>query len=201
MVNPPRHRKGGYVNPKELPKGPNGRCLCRFCGTEVTPPRKTFCSKKCVDEWMIRTGSGLERAIKKRDRGVCAMCRLDCEKLSKELWRLTGEFWSTYDDRDASRGRRARQKAALTAHLAEFRAKHGIPAHRSRRLWDIDHIVPVVEGGGDAGLDNLRTLCVSCHKSETSKLAARRAAQRRIDAATSAGDSGSGKPDKTSSRS
>jgi 5-methylcytosine-specific restriction endonuclease McrA len=49
----------------------------------------------------------------------------------------------------------------------------------TRRLWEMDHIIPVVEGGGDCGLENLRTLCISCHAKETADLAARRAAARR----------------------
>jgi 5-methylcytosine-specific restriction endonuclease McrA len=43
----------------------------------------------------------------------------------------------------------------------------------------MDHTVPVIEGGGEAGLDNLRTLCQPCHKSVTADLAKRRAEQRR----------------------
>lgn len=35
--------------------------------------------------------------------------------------------------------------------------------------WDADHIIPLSEGG-DFGLDNIRTLCLPCHKRETSKL-------------------------------
>ena len=31
-------------------------------------------------------------------------------------------------------------------------------------LWDADHIIPVKKGGGSCGLENLRTLCISCHK-------------------------------------
>jgi hypothetical protein len=31
-------------------------------------------------------------------------------------------------------------------------------------LWDADHIIPVQYGGGECGLDNIRTLCISCHK-------------------------------------
>lgn len=42
--------------------------------------------------------------------------------------------------------------------------------------WQADHIVPVVEGGADLGLKNLRTLCTACHKGETAKLAGRRRA-------------------------
>lgn len=48
-----------------------------------------------------------------------------------------------------------------------------------RRLWEMDHIQPVVEGGGDCGLENLRTLCWDCHRIETAALAARRAKARR----------------------
>jgi 5-methylcytosine-specific restriction protein A len=181
----PRHIKGGYVNPKDLPKGSNGYCLCRQCEVEVKPPRKTFCSQVCVDKWMIRTGSGLERAIKKRDHGICAFCKLDCERLSKQLRRLTREFWKQYHDPDTTRGRGRRAEEALKAHVAAFKAEHGIPEHRKRRLWDIDHIVPVVEGGGDCDLTNLRVLCIKCHKQVTAELAAKRAAARRIAKATS----------------
>ena len=45
-------------------------------------------------------------------------------------------------------------------------------------LWQADHIVPVIEGGGECGLDNYRTLCTACHKAETAKLAKRRADNR-----------------------
>ena len=45
--------------------------------------------------------------------------------------------------------------------------------------WEADHIVPVVEGGGSCGLENIRTLCIPCHRRETAALAGRRAARRR----------------------
>ena len=32
---------------------------------------------------------------------------------------------------------------------------------------DADHIKPVYEGGGSCGLDNIRTLCIACHKKNT----------------------------------
>jgi len=58
----------------------------------------------------------------------------------------------------------------------------GLPPNRRAlrtRLWEMDHILPVVEGGGDCGLDNLRTLCWACHARETADLARRRAATRK----------------------
>ena len=48
-------------------------------------------------------------------------------------------------------------------------------SEETRSLWDADHIVPVVEGGGGCGLGNYRTLCVVCHRGETALLASRRA--------------------------
>jgi 5-methylcytosine-specific restriction endonuclease McrA len=119
---------------------------------------------------MVRTGSGMARFIKKRDRGICALCGLDCEKISRELRQLIRNFWATWSDPDRSYGRLGRKEAALKEYLSAFRAKHGIPAHRKRRLWDIDHIIPVAEGGGSCSPENLRTLCVHCHRAETKKL-------------------------------
>ena len=46
-------------------------------------------------------------------------------------------------------------------------------------FWGADHITPVSEGGGECGLDNLRTLCVICHRKATSELN-KRLKQRRI---------------------
>jgi len=70
--------KRGFANEKRLPRGPNGRCLCRRCGTEVAPPRRTFCSDACVHEWKLRTQPEyVRRKLFERDHGVCAICRLD----------------------------------------------------------------------------------------------------------------------------
>jgi len=42
---------------------------------------------------------------------------------------------------------------------AECREKTG--------MWDADHIVAVVNGGGMCALDGYQTLCVECHKKKT----------------------------------
>jgi len=46
-------------------------------------------------------------------------------------------------------------------------------------LWDADHIVPVKEGGGLCGLDNLRTLCIKCHKTITTSFVKELAQKRK----------------------
>jgi hypothetical protein len=43
-----------------------------------------------------------------------------------------------------------------------------------RNLWDADHIVPVVEGGGECDLSNMRTLSLKCQRDVTAELRRRR---------------------------
>ena len=50
----------------------------------------------------------------------------------------------------------------------------------SRGAWQADHIIPVIEGGGECGIDGMRTLCIIHHKEATKALAARRAAKKRL---------------------
>ena len=46
----------------------------------------------------------------------------------------------------------------------------GWPIHRRQSWWEADHIVPVVEGGGQCGPENYRTLCCRCHPKVTNEL-------------------------------
>lgn len=156
----------GYVyNPSRLPKGPNGRALCRQCGTEVPKGRRTFCGDACVHAWKLKSDPTYQRKLVfERDRGVCAACGLDTEALHRQI-----EAAAKLDPHRFGAYGRARR--AILDPL-------GIDPHRIT-LWDMDHIVPVVEGGGECGLDNLRTLCPPCHKRVTAELAARRAERRR----------------------
>jgi 5-methylcytosine-specific restriction endonuclease McrA len=47
-------------------------------------------------------------------------------------------------------------------------AEWGLRGRKS--LWDADHIIPVVEGGGECDLENIRSLCLICHRRQTSEL-------------------------------
>lgn len=153
-----RRQPGGWADLKSIARGANGRALCRWCSTEVQPPRRTFCSDDCVHHWRMRTSPAyLREQVFKRDRGVCALCREDTMARSHSLRRLP---WR-------ARRRRCEQL--------------GIPYHRLRSPWDADHIVPVVEGGGECALDNLRTLCIPCHRAVTVDLRARLRAGCAVD--------------------
>ena len=145
---------GGWADPAELPRGPNGRSLCRWCNLEVPVGRRTFCSDFCVEEWKLRSDPGhLRDRTFERDKGVCAACGLDCVAEFNRLRRLRG-----------------------AARLRGF-AGYGIRPGSRRSLWDADHIVPVVEGGGECDLENIRTLCLKCHRERTAALRKKRSAR------------------------
>lgn len=52
----------------------------------------------------------------------------------------------------------------------------------NRGAWEMNHIIPVSEGGGSCGLDNLETLCMACHGTESARQAAKRAEERKTTA-------------------
>ena len=155
-----RAMAGGWVDRRSIERGPNGRGLCRWCELEVPPGRYTFCSAYCVHEWKLRTQPGyLREQVFLRDRGICAACGVDTMAALRQLRRSRG------------------------ANRAGLLEKWKPGRRRRSSLWDADHIVPVVEGGGECDLENLRTLCLCCHREATAALRERRRAYR-----TGAGD-------------
>ena len=46
----------------------------------------------------------------------------------------------------------------------------GLRTCSRKTLWDADHIMPVMHGGGECDLSNIRTLCLRCHRTATTAL-------------------------------
>lgn len=90
-----------------------------------------------------------------RDKGICRQCGIDTIALHDAItyvhskfeafapgWGHPPEFW-------------------------EFKRAIGVRASRwPKSLWDVDHRIPVLEGGSD-DLSNLQTLCLECHYRKT----------------------------------
>jgi 5-methylcytosine-specific restriction endonuclease McrA len=96
----------------------------------------------------------MRAAVLIRDKGVCAKCGLDTEALRGQLERL-----KSIDEK------------AWKLKCEELK----IPKHRLRgSLFDVDHILEVCEGGGETGLSNAQSLCLSCHSAKTVALNKRR---------------------------
>lgn len=139
------------------------RGICRWCGKEILylkgdhkgkRDRRRRWHPECVEAYEASDPREARRRIRKRDRGRCAECGLD-----------------TYGLRRSLRGR------GMTRALRE----RGFVPRRS--LWELDHIVPLVDGGSHDP-SNLQTLCTPCHKKKTAQEARERAARRGDSPAT-----------------
>jgi len=125
--------KGGWVDPAGLPKGPNGRNVCRWCALEVPKRRRTFRSEWCVHEWRLRTDMGYPRArVFERDKGLYAGCGVDTESAWRQIRRLRGE----------------RRRQAL--------AEWGLQGWKLRSLGESRREVWRHRGGASAGVDGDR---------------------------------------------
>ena len=177
--------KSGWCCQSKLPKGPNGRNLCRQCGVEVPKGRLTFCSDGCVDEWKIKTNPGhARRLVFKRDHGVCCLCGRDTEALTKELKQLRDQTCKRLKHNIWGGGYYPRlQRHEDNLFAARCRAlmlPHNL-WQLCQSLWEMDHKVAVIEGGGCCGLENLRTLCWDCHRRETRYLRGRLAGHQQLE--------------------
>lgn len=169
MSNADRYTKPPY-------RGQKG--VCSWCGQPVKPPRRSWCSQACVDEYLIRSnGNSLRGAVFARDKGVCAVCGLDADAYERRYRALVSRLWKS--NRPAWRDRLRRIGARMVAAGWPVYTGSYAKPNPAKSFWEADHIVAVVEGGGACGLDNLRTLCLPCHKRESAALARKRALARR----------------------
>lgn len=162
---------------------------CTWCKIEVKHPRRTWCSDKCVYEYQIRTNPRIIRSeVRKRDRSVCQGCGLDCLWLARFLRSLESLQVKSIESAQLLRWVETKSGWFPTRHLhtVEGYVDHPTPSYwswrmwfcqevlglsradaRRRSYWEADHIVPVVEGGGRLGLENLQTLCLWCHRAKS----------------------------------
>ena len=131
--------------------------------------------------------------LEERDRGICALCGSDAERAQRRAEMAVSE-WEWYrshgqEERIRRFHRRNPKRFDVPAFLRTDRWNHwqprvararearkaamreqGWPIGRRQSWWEADHIVPVVEGGGQCGPDNYRTLCCRCHRVVTNQL-------------------------------
>lgn len=102
-----------------------------------------------------------------RDHGICQICGVDLAKIQRvaTILRLDHDlidFYSHYEHRYES----YKEGSIELDYLGTI----GFSPSPHRALWEVDHIIPVCEGGGFCGPENLRLLCESCHAEETARL-------------------------------
>lgn len=146
------HDPSGHY-PQPHGPGMNGRTLCRWCHCEVPSRRRCWCSDECLELYRLETDWNFIRShVLQRDGGVCARCGCDVNKLKQRLFQAAGRFQAT-----------------------KILRRMGF--NSGMELFQVDHIQPRILGGTNS-LDNLRTLCVPCHKRVTAKLANNRSQNR-----------------------
>jgi 5-methylcytosine-specific restriction protein A len=141
------------------------RGACRWCGEPILHEsgdtlgevnRRRRWHPACVDAYDESDPRLARQRVRKRDRGRCAVCRIDTNKVRREV-----------------RGRgRAKKLRAL-----------GYKARGS--LWELDHVVPLIDGGSHED-SNLQTLCTPCHKKKTAEEAKQRSRLRQQESEVAA---------------
>src|SRR5690606_9081511 len=89
--------------------------------------------------------SKLRQDVFMRDRGVCATCGKSTEQLIETAMR------------EDSCSREEAIRALGEFWTGRWNVKH---------LWHAEHTIPRAMGGSD-DLDNVKTMCICCHKSKT----------------------------------
>lgn len=152
---------------------------CRGCHGPLPKGRRSWCSHECYDRY---EPGRVRWFCRERDKCVCHHCGVDTEKMRKRFEKATcweppnqylyvqnGVFWrAAYDHALAiSHRHQQRWRDAAKKRLATMRSQ-GWPGYSSRDWWEMDHITPYSEGGLTV-LENVRTLCVLCHKKRTKR--------------------------------
>jgi 5-methylcytosine-specific restriction endonuclease McrA len=136
--------RNDYVYAQDLyPSAPRG--ICRVCRKPIPSGdrRRTICSAECRTEFKSHfLGWGdVTRAVAIRDKGVCADCGMDCERLDKILSRV--KDWK------------------IRNHVLRVLSFN---VDWARSLWEAHHVKPVKHNGPARSIDELITLCVPCHR-------------------------------------
>ena len=184
---------GGVAAYRKRTGWTKGTCTWEPCRKPVKSPR-LWCGDACVEEYRVRNDPGFARdRVADRDKGKCESCGLDTEPIRVRLrafrdalqeaerryrnllWRrplgLPGR--PAPDPGASERARllnvtRTAREAFRVALAAEgFHVPDPHPNTPIPHLWEMDHRIPVVEGGGACDLGNLRSLCRACHRRET----------------------------------
>eukprot|EP00557_Chaetoceros_sp_GSL56_P007692 CAMPEP_0176504824 /NCGR_PEP_ID=MMETSP0200_2-20121128/16158_1 /TAXON_ID=947934 /ORGANISM="Chaetoceros sp., Strain GSL56" /LENGTH=930 /DNA_ID=CAMNT_0017904319 /DNA_START=273 /DNA_END=3065 /DNA_ORIENTATION=+ len=146
---------------------------CAWCGKHLTQAamskdvESTYCSQECAEEGRLRRG-GMYASTRVRaqvfslENGICQKCGIDANALYLKVHALEPP---------------ERLNALMSANWRlpkTQKALHNL-LHNPKEadFWQADHILPVAQGGGDASLDNYRTLCTPCHLVETERLTSR----------------------------
>lgn len=170
-----------------------GKKLCKWCLAAVPKGRLCWCGDECVHAYFLtHDWKAIRAAVLKRDAGVCRHCRRDTLKAQRVHRDVALHAWSKVPGNRYSKNYYFANHLPAACNASNPRCDRwrvvaikialaygfGPTQHAGRDWWEADHIHERIRGGRDH-LDNLRTLCLRCHKIETARLARERADERR----------------------
>lgn len=140
----------------------DGKKACRGCGGPIGYRRQSWCSAECYKK---HCPSEVISAVKQRDKGICQLCGIDT-KAATAAWLSEKPIQPSYAD-------------VWNKWPYDYIGYKCTPEYRDfvlrRKLWkkrcpkaEYDHIIPFSEGGPTT-LENMRTLCRSCHVKVTAE--------------------------------
>ncbi len=189
ITNQAKHRIGEN-NLKHF--GKTNQRLCKWCGQTITASRRrSYCSAACALEWELRTSADVVRwHLKERDKGICNICGIDTITLYNQVnpkaqWSQLLRAWADQNnidnpyrmDEEETHAWDDERKQILERRDTIFKTLNRsmrIAATGRRSMWDADHVIGVINGGGCCGLDNYQTLCVGCHAKKPKKKVTRK---------------------------
>ncbi len=124
--------------------------------------------------WSRASSGKLRRLVHSRDNAICQLCGFDCSIFGAGGYAEDSRLheWMRGQGVEPAYGTRA-----SGSQIEEFVWPRSPRSHR-RTGWDADHIVPVHDGGLDVA-ENLRALCLLCHRRETYRFKAELNRRRR----------------------
>ena len=165
---------GQRRNAKSSRRTHNGVDLCQVCDSPATV-RGLYCCEQHAEEFRVMASESYARQKTfERDAGVCAECGLNTCYLSMLRTKANGS-WQRFR-LVLGEKRRWRSEQECRSILYRYSAlwvkaiiRYRIPQHLwiHGPLWQSDHILPVVRGGGSCGMQNRQTLCFFCHSIKT----------------------------------
>ena len=157
-----------------------GCYLCRLCKKPCPESDHQWCSEECLRQYLtLSHGSFVRGQLFERDHGICAECGVNAAQMDAVLTRLQ-------DDLLHPLLMTVHPMIATTLRAegwtnVKLRGRGSYPdAIEFSSCWEAHHVYAVVDGGGECGLENFRTLCFVCHKIVSAEHARMRAHLRRL---------------------
>lgn len=150
---------------------------CRGCHGPLPKNRRSWCSDLCYNTF---EPSRVRLHCKKRDKAICHLCGTDTERVRRRAvhaiqfkganqhhYMVNGVYYrEEYNRARAIALKHAGRWWMAAKKRLETMRSLGWPQNTARDWWEMDHIIPFSEGGVTV-LENVRTLCVVCHKKRT----------------------------------